>query len=130
MINAFPWTLLGLALVSLALAGTLAALWLTGRDLDKAHAELQRLLQRQRIDQADINQARTAYHRVVGERDRARATVQSLLDSQRRWNDLTRPGPLPMPADVDDADDLTDEFTQITGRHTWPKWPDKPGQPS
>lgn len=123
--DALPWFLLVLAL--LVLIAAVIALRLGDRDLDKAEAENQRLLQQQRIDQADLAEARRLVHRTRGERDLARDTVRDLLDMHREAGlRLSRPAPLPMPPDLDDA--LTAEFTRVVERNTWPEWPDNGGR--
>lgn len=123
-----PWTLVAVLLLALAIE-----LLVSHKIYAKAETTIAELLQQQRIDQRDINDARTAYHRVVRERDLARDTVRNLLDIHRHGGPGLRrlprmQQPLPMPPDVDDA--LTEQFTQITERNTWPKWPPNPGRPS
>lgn len=119
MIQALPWILLAVTLLALGIE-----LLVSHRVYTKAQAVIADLLQQQQVDQDEIYKARKAYHVVRGERDLARDTVRNLVDIHRHAGLRPPATPLPMPPDVDDS--LTEEFTQITGRHTWPKWPEKP----
>lgn len=118
ILQALPWLLVAVATLALGIE-----LLVSHKVYAKAETMVAELLQQQRLDQADVDEARRAYHRVLGERDLARATVRDLLAAREAGYRWPTPQPLPMPPDVDDA--LTDKFTQITGRHAWPKWPDK-----
>lgn len=123
ILQALPWFLFGFALLLLVIE-----LLVSSSNDAKAQLKIAELLQQQRIDQAATVEARTGFHRVSVERDLARATVRDLVDMYRDPGlRPPRAQPLPMPPDVDDAltdDALTEEFTQITGRHvSWPKWP-------
>lgn len=111
--TALPWFLLGFTLIVLAVA--VVALLVSQSGEDKARAEVAQLLQQQRLDHRDRDEARTAFHRVSHERDQARATLRDLLDAQGAGWRWPRGVPMPMPPDVDD--ELTTEFDKIVGRH-------------
>lgn len=121
-IEALPWFLVGILLLILGIE-----LLVSDRAAVRQQAEIGRLVQQAAIDQAAVNEARTAFHRVRVERDLARDTVRNLIDINREAGlRLSRSTPLPMPPDLDDA--ITDEFTKVVERNTWPEWPDNGGR--
>lgn len=127
-----PWLLL--AAVVLALIIAVVGLCFDSRDLRRAEARIDGLIDRNEelgVDNANLTRnwhelarelaaTRRDAQQFRGERDLARGTVRELLDAQatgRPW-----PPPRPMPQ-VPSGDALTEQFTRIVERHKWQEPP-------